>query len=99
MFMFDARMIPNLKLRDLVCSVAAELEIPLQLSFMEGGATDGWAIHIHNLGVPTVVLAVPVRHIHSHNGILHRTDYDNAVKLLTALLTRLDAATVAALTA
>lgn len=96
--LYDARMIPNLKLRDLVMDTARELEIPLQTSTLEGGATDGGAIHLHKTGVPTIVLAVPARHIHSHSSILHRDDFDAAVKLLTALIPRLDATTVASFT-
>jgi len=95
---YDARMVPNLVLRDFVINTAAELEIPIQLSYVMGGATDGAAIHLHKTGVPTVVLGVPSRHIHSHSSIIHRDDYDQAVKLLVALLTRLDAATVAGFT-
>jgi endoglucanase len=95
---FDARMIPNIKLRDLVFSTAADLGIPIQGSAIEGGATDGGVIHLHNIGVPTVVLGVAARHIHTHSSIIHRSDYDNAVKLLVALIDRLDAATVESLT-
>jgi len=65
---------------------------------MPGGATDGGAIHMNNIGVPTVVIGVPSRHIHSHGSIIHRNDYDNAVKLVAALVSRLDASTVAGLT-
>jgi putative aminopeptidase FrvX len=96
--MFDARMIPNLKLRDLVINTAREMNIPLQFSAMEGGATDGAAIHLHKTGVPTVVIGVPTRHIHSHNAILHRDDYDRAVQLLIGIIGKLDAETVAGLT-
>ena len=95
---YDARMIPNLKLRDLVIDLAAENNIPVQHSFIEGGATDGAAIHLHSTGVPTVVLGVAARHIHSHSGILHRDDFDHAVKLLVALINHLDVETVAGLT-
>jgi putative aminopeptidase FrvX len=98
MLVYDARMIPNLKLRDLVIATAQELEIPLQFSAMTGGATDGGMIHLHNEGVPTVVLGVPARHIHSHNAMLHRDDYDRALKLVVALVGKLDAKTVAGLT-
>jgi putative aminopeptidase FrvX len=97
--LYDARMIPNLKLRDLVMDKAVELGIPLQTSTIEGGATDGAAIHLHKTGVPTVVIAVAARHIHSHSSIIHRQDYDNAVKLLVALISSLDTACVASLTA
>jgi endoglucanase len=95
---FDARMIPNIKLRNLVVDTAAELGIAVQFSSMPGGATDGGAIHMHGIGVPTVVIGVPSRHIHSHGAILHRDDYDEAVKLLTAVVAKLDENTVAGLT-
>ena len=96
--LYDRRMIPNLKLRDLVMLTAAELEIPLQVSLIEGGATDGGAIHLHKTGVPTVVLGVPARHIHSHSAIIHREDYDRALTLLIELVKRLDAETVSGFT-
>ncbi len=98
MVLYDVRMIPNIRLRDLVFDVAKQIGVPLQLSAIEGGATDGAAIHLHGLGVPTIVLGVTARHIHSHSSIIHRDDYDNAVKLLLALIDRLDASTVASLT-
>ncbi|MBC7262586.1 MAG: M42 family metallopeptidase [Chloroflexi bacterium] len=98
LLLYDARMIPNLRLRDLVIATAEEHNIPLQFSAMRGGATDGGMIHLHNEGVPTVVIGVPTRHIHSHAGILHRSDYDHALDLLVQLLMRLDEPTVKGLT-
>ena len=98
MLIYDARMIPNLALRDLVIDTARELEIPLQFSAIQGGATDGGAIHLHGTGVPTVVIGVAARHIHSHGAILHRDDYDRAVRLSAALVEKLDPETVARLT-
>jgi putative aminopeptidase FrvX len=95
---FDARMIPNLKLRDLVLQSGKDLGINVQLSSLEGGATDGAPIHLYKTGVPTVVLSVPARHIHSHSGIIHRKDYDDAVKLLVELVNRLDKQQVEELT-
>lgn len=96
--LLDARMIPNLRLRDLVIETAQELDIPLQFSTLTGGATDGAQIHLHRTGVPTVVLGVPARHIHSHAAIIHRDDYDWALRLLVALVERLDAEIAAGLT-
>jgi putative aminopeptidase FrvX len=95
---FDARMIPNIRFRDLVLETAKRIGVPIQLSAIEGGATDGGAIHLHGIGVPTIVIGVAARHIHSHSSIIHRDDYDNAVKLLSALIDQLDARTVASLT-
>jgi endoglucanase len=96
---YEARLIPNLKLREFLMDTAKEIGIPVQVSYVEGGSTDGAAIHLHNIGVPTAVLSVAARHIHTHSSIIHRGDYDNAVKLLIAVLKKLDTSTVSSLTA
>ena len=52
---YEARMIPNLKLRQLIMDTAEEIGVPVQISYVEGGATDGGVIHLHATGVPTAV--------------------------------------------
>lgn len=96
--MRDGSMIPNLRLRDLFVETAEKLQIPFQFDFLERGGTDSGAIHLHRRGVPNLVIAVPTRHIHSHAGVMHREDYDHAVRLVTEVIKRLDAGTVANLT-
>ena len=98
LLIYDARMIPNTKLRDFVLHIAEEANIPVQLSYIERGATDGAAIHLHHIGVPTIVIGVAARHIHSHSGIIHRDDVDNALDLLVRIITRLNQETVDSLT-
>ena len=93
----DGGMIPNLKFRDFLVGLAESLKIPYQISMLERGATDGRPIHLHAAGVPTVYVGIATRYIHSHAGILHADDYDNAVKLIVEAVKRLDAKTVAAL--
>ena len=92
--LYDASMIPHVKLRDFVIETARQESIPLQLTSMAGGGTDAGRIHIHGRGVPSLVIGVPTRYIHSHQGIIHRDDYENAVKLMVAVVKRLDAITV-----
>jgi putative aminopeptidase FrvX len=94
---YDPRMIPNLKFRDLTIETATKLKIPFQVYSMEFGGYDGSAIHLHRTGVPTVVIGIPCRHAHSHNSIVSRADYDNAVKLTVSLVRKLDKKTVAGL--
>jgi putative aminopeptidase FrvX len=96
---FESRLIPNLKLRELLMDTARENYIPVQASYIESGSTDGAVIHLHNVGVPTAVLAVAARHIHSHSSIIHQDDYENAVKLLISVIKKLDSGTVSGLTA
>jgi endoglucanase len=99
LLVYDARMIPNVKFRNLVIDTAKKMDIPLQLSTAEGGATDGGMIDVHKKGVPTVVLSVPSRYIHSHNSIICRDDFDHTVELATRLVQELDRQSVADLTA
>lgn len=94
----DGSMIPNLRLRDLAVEVAEAHKIPFQFSVMERGGTDGGPIHVHAEGVPSLYIGIPTRHIHSHAGIIHETDFDNTVKLITEMVKKLDAKTVAGLT-
>jgi putative aminopeptidase FrvX len=96
---YDASMIPNQGLKDLIIRTAEECKIPLQLSQMKGGGTDGGAIHMANAGCPSVVITVPTRHIHSHAGMLSLDDVDRAVALVIEVVKRLDAKTVEAFTA
>lgn len=96
--LYDTRMIPNIKLRDLAIDTAGELGIKLQFSALEFGGYDTGAIHIHHSGVPSLVIGIPTRHVHSHNSILRRSDFDDAVRLLVALIQKLDAKTVTGLT-
>jgi len=93
-YFLDAGMIPNLRLRDFLIDLAEEKKIPYQISMLERGATDGRPIHLHGIGVPSVYIGVATRYIHSHAGILHTDDYDNAVKLIAEAVKRLDAKTV-----
>ncbi len=97
--LYDSSMIPHTKLRDLVFDTAAAEHIPVQVDAMARGGTDAGRIHINRSGVPSLVIGVPTRYIHTHQGIIHLNDYENALKLLLAIVRRLDAATVKGLTA
>ena len=87
---YDAGMIPNTALRDFAAKVAKDLKIPTQISISEGGATDGGRIHLHGDGVLTLTFSIPTRYIHSHQSIIHMDDYESAVKLITAMIEKLD---------
>jgi endoglucanase len=94
----DGSMIPNGALKELVVRTAETKKIPYHLTTMARGGTDGGGVHISRVGVPSIVIGAPVRYIHSHNGILNRTDYDNNIKLITEVVKALDAKTVKSLT-
>ncbi len=96
-YVYDATLIPNAKLRDHVVSVAKRRNIPYQYSAVSAGGTDGGRVHLNAAGVPTIVLGVPTRHIHSAAGIVCRKDFDNAVRLVVEVVKTLDEKTVAGL--
>jgi len=95
---FDGSMIPNQPFKEFVIEVAKQAQIPLQLSQIRGGGTDAGRIHISRAGCPSVVVTVPTRHIHSHVGLLSLKDTENAVRLVTELVKRLDSETVESFT-
>ena len=99
MLTYDAGMIPNQPLKEWVIEVAKQSQIPLQLSQVKGGRTDGAPIHMSRAGCPTVVIGIPTRHIHSHSGILSLKDTENTIRLIVELVKRLDMKTVDGFTA
>jgi putative aminopeptidase FrvX len=94
---YDRSMIPNRNLLDLVMNIAAVKKIPYHLASVPKGGTDCGRIHLNRAGVPSLVIGVPTRYIHSHVGIIHRADYDNAVRLVTEAVKVLDKKTVSKL--
>ncbi len=92
--LYDASMIPHTGLRDLVIDTAQADAIPIQFDSIAAGGTDAGKIHLFGAGVPSLVVGVPVRYIHTHAAIMHRDDFDNAAKLLVAVVKRLDEETV-----
>ncbi|TXC90166.1 M42 family metallopeptidase [Metabacillus litoralis] len=92
--LYDASMVSHKGLRDLVTDTADELDIPYQFDAIAGGGTDSGAIHISANGVPALSITIATRYIHSHAAMLHRDDYENAVKLITEVVKRLDRDTV-----
>ncbi|MCA1318682.1 M42 family metallopeptidase [Bacillus tianshenii] len=96
--LYDASMISHKGLRDFVTGVADELNIPYQFDSVAGGGTDSGAIHMTAQGVPSLSITIATRYIHSHAAMLHRDDYENAVKLIAEVIKRLDSETVERLT-
>lgn len=92
--LYDASMVSHKGLRDFVTGVADELNIPYQFDAIAGGGTDAGSIHLSHKGAPTLAITIATRYIHSHAGILHRDDYENAVKLIVEVIKRLDRETV-----
>jgi putative aminopeptidase FrvX len=96
--LFDPTAITNPRLAQLAIETAIQEGIPYQVTVRRSGGTDAGAMHQSNEGVPTIVLGVPARYIHSHNAIIDLNDYLHLVALTAALVRRLDEKTVEELT-
>ena len=96
--LFDPSAIMNPRLAELAIRTAREEGIPHQVAVRRSGGTDAGSFHLAGEGIPSVVLGVPARYIHSHNSIIDLNDYLHLVALTTALVRRLDEATVRGLT-
>ncbi|MBC8183776.1 M42 family metallopeptidase [candidate division KSB1 bacterium] len=95
---FDATLIPNQTLKELILDTADKHKIPYQLSQIARGGTDAGMIHLSRAGCPSIVLGVPTRHIHSHVGLLCLDDIEHCIQLVLETVKVLDDSTVKSFT-
>jgi Cellulase M and related proteins len=81
--------IVNEKMRDLLTDTAKKNKIKYQIDVIEGGMTDGAIIYMNKEGVPTGVLSIPTRYIHSPTGVFNIDDVDAATKLTIKAVERM----------
>ena len=74
-------LIVNEKIKNLLVDTAKQNKIKYQIDVIEGGMTDGAIIYMNREGVPSGVLSIPSRYIHSPTGVFHIDDLDSAVEL------------------
>ncbi|MDP2718352.1 MAG: M42 family metallopeptidase [Dehalococcoidia bacterium] len=73
-------------IRDWLIKLAEEKGIPYQLEVFEGGTTDATVMQLSRSGVPTGVVSVPSRYIHTFSEVVAMEDVENVVKLITAVV-------------
>jgi len=88
--LYDPSTIIHRRFWEWVTELARRRGIAHQIAVRQSGATDARAIHLAQGGIPTVVLGVPVRHAHSHNGLIHLDDVQATLALAKAILEELD---------
>jgi len=74
------------KLRKLLTQTAQKHKIPYQTDVLEGGMTDAAIIYMTRAGVPSGVISIPCRYIHSSSGVFSIDDVDNSIKLIVNTL-------------
>ncbi len=90
MRVIDPTMVTNPALKNFVIDLCETHKIPYQIAVRKSGGTDAGKIHVSNIGVPCVVLAVPVRYAHSHNGMIKMSDYQATLDLVKKIVEHLD---------
>lgn len=84
---FDRSMITNPRLLSAVLELASSGNVKYQVQVNPYGGTDAGAIHIHGVGVPTIVLSTPARYIHTPHSVVNMSDAEQ-VKSLVSLIIR-----------
>jgi putative aminopeptidase FrvX len=89
---YDPTHIANSKLVDWVVELAESEKIPYQLAVWRSGGTNAGRYHLEGKGIPTVVLGVPSRYIHSHQSMIDLNDYAATRLLVQKIVEKMDAA-------
>lgn len=80
---------PNMTrwMTDRMLNWAAELNLPVQKEVMAGSSgTNGWYMQICHEGIPTAVLSLPVKYMHTPVEVLELGDLENMAQLLAAFV-------------
>ncbi|KUP25571.1 M42 family metallopeptidase [Paenibacillus sp. DMB5] len=90
---YDPTMITHRGLIEYVQDTADTHKIKYQY-FVSQGGTDAGAVHTSGIGVPSAVIGICSRYIHTASSVIHSDDYDAAKELLIKLVEGLDRTTL-----
>ncbi len=85
----DRTVIADRRWVDLLLETAGAQSIPCQFKRPGIGGTDAGAIHVAREGIPTAVVSVPARYIHSPAALIDLADFEHTRQLVQAALARL----------
>ncbi|MCP3025339.1 M42 family metallopeptidase [Halobacillus sp. A5] len=85
----DKSMVTHRGMRDFVLDTAETHDIPYQYFISQGG-TDAGRVHTTNDGVPSAVVGICSRYIHTSSSIIHVDDYGAAKELIVRLVKATD---------
>ncbi|MGE5474916.1 MAG: M42 family metallopeptidase [Ignavibacteriales bacterium] len=86
----DKSTIASKKLFDFVLDTARKYDIKYQIKEGIYGGNDSDSIQFSEGGIPTVVISIPCRYIHSPNSIMSLYDYSETTKLIKAVLNEIN---------
>ncbi|WP_225744385.1 glutamyl aminopeptidase [Marinilactibacillus sp. Marseille-P9653] len=89
----DPGMILSKEMRDFLLDTAETNNIPYQY-FISKGGTDAGAAHQMNQGIPSAVIGVCARYIHTHQTLFNITDFEAAKEMVIQIMRTLDQSTL-----
>ncbi len=89
----DRSMVTHRGMREFILDTAETNKIPYQY-FVSQGGTDAGRVHTSNEGVPSAVIGICSRYIHTHASIIHVDDYQAAKELIVKLVRASDQTTL-----
>lgn len=88
--LMDKALLPDRRLVDSIIKIAEKNKIKHQIVAKNVGGTDATAIQLSKGGVRVSAISVPVRYIHGPNGIVKKSDIENTVSLVKAIIENAD---------
>jgi endoglucanase len=85
----DRSLIADRRMVRLLVATAEAEGIPYQIRAPKGGGTDAGRIHLAREGIPSAVVSMPCRYLHSPHSLLSKADFQHAFALVRAALHRL----------
>lgn len=89
----DPGFIMSKEMREFLLDTAEDHNIPYQY-FVSKGGTDAGAAHQLNEGVPSGVIGMCARYIHTHQTLFHIDDYEAALEMVKQVILNLDESTL-----
>lgn len=83
--LMDKSLITHPQVKDLLIQLAVENNIKYQYEVLEFGGTDAGEIHLLREGVPSGVISIPTRNLHSAGEIFSKSDILECIKLVQAV--------------
>ena len=84
---------PNIhpKVRKKLIEVAKEYNIPYQIEVEPGNTgTDAWDIQISREGIPTLLLSIPIKYMHTSVEMVNMEDIKNTGRIIAKLIEKLN---------
>ena len=82
--LMDRSIITHTEVKDLLTNLAEKNNIKYQYEVLEFGGTDVGPIHTSRDGVPSGVISIPTRNLHSSGEIFNKADVEECIKLVIA---------------